>query len=596
MSEKIQKFILLMVGILAMSFAIVYLVFAWVEPGANPPQGNVPAPINVGDIAQTKAGRLGIGFFDPHYYLSVGTTTSGINAGLKITNPGSEPSLYVEDEPGDATPFVIDADGIIHTPYTYAPKTGDVNRDGFVNYEDLTYVAMSLGCSSGNPCWNERIGADGITNPLYKRDADVNHDGVVNLRDIIQVTANYEYFNYFTSKGFLNLPAAQFIGLSSYPNYPALVVTDDVSSPLFYVLNNGNVGIGTSTPAQKLDVVGGYVRSDTGFCIGSSCITSWPPGGGGGEAYWVLSGSNLYTSSTAWNVGIGTTSPQRKLHIHSGFPQIRTTDPSGGETWEFGSGTGGWAIYNATDGAYRLWIGNDVGIGTTTPAYKLDVNGNTRITGNLNVNGVLRVPSDEGQWGQIKLRVPAGLSYGPNESNIFRFSDPYGKYYGLYLRSGTDGLIKINDNGNVGIGTEFPEYKLDVAGDVRAGDVRMNTLRASNIMLCGKAYNCVNTNPCTYDWGDPDINFAILQVSVFFPSNDSYGRIEVGLRSNGSDIFSTYVRDHFETTPARDNFRMIFPLALSSTFDGVTVRLERWDSTNLHPITSINIAVFYPCQ
>jgi hypothetical protein len=538
MSEKIQKFILLMVGILAMSFAIVYLVFAWVEPGANPPQGNVPAPINVGDIAQTKAGRLGIGFFDPHYYLSVGTTTSGINAGLKITNPGSEPSLYVEDEPGDATPFVIDADGIIHTPYTYAPKTGDVNRDGFVNYEDLTYVAMSLGCSSGNPCWNERIGADGITNPLYKRDADVNHDGVVNLRDIIQVTANYEYFNYFTSKGFLNLPAAQFIGLSSYPNYPALVVTDDVSSPLFYVLNNGNVGIGTSTPAQKLDVVGGYVRSDTGFCIGSSCITSWPPGGGGGEAYWVLSGSNLYTSSTAWNVGIG----------------------------------------------------------TTTPAYKLDVNGNTRITGNLNVNGVLRVPSDEGQWGQIKLRVPAGLSYGPNESNIFRFSDPYGKYYGLYLRSGTDGLIKINDNGNVGIGTEFPEYKLDVAGDVRAGDVRMNTLRASNIMLCGKAYNCVNTNPCTYDWGGPDINFAILQVSVFFPSNDSYGRIEVGLRSNGSDIFSTYVRDHFETTPARDNFRMIFPLALSSTFDGVTVRLERWDSTNLHPITSINIAVFYPCQ
>jgi hypothetical protein len=41
MNEKIQRFILLMVGVLAMSFAIGYLVFAWVEPGANPPQGNV---------------------------------------------------------------------------------------------------------------------------------------------------------------------------------------------------------------------------------------------------------------------------------------------------------------------------------------------------------------------------------------------------------------------------------------------------------------------------------------------------------------------------------------------------------------------------
>jgi hypothetical protein len=34
------------------------------------------------------------------------------------------------------------------------------------------------------------------------------------------------------------------------------------------------VGIGTNSPGQKLDVAGGYVRSDTGFCIGSNCVTS----------------------------------------------------------------------------------------------------------------------------------------------------------------------------------------------------------------------------------------------------------------------------------------------------------------------------------
>ena len=42
----------------------------------------------------------------------------------------------------------------------------------------------------------------------------------------------------------------------------------------------GSVGIGTLTPSQKLDVAGGYIKSDTGLCIGSDCRTSWPAGGG----------------------------------------------------------------------------------------------------------------------------------------------------------------------------------------------------------------------------------------------------------------------------------------------------------------------------
>lgn len=40
------------------------------------------------------------------------------------------------------------------------------------------------------------------------------------------------------------------------------------------ILQGGNVGIGTPAPGQKLDVAGGYVRSDTGFCISSNCVTS----------------------------------------------------------------------------------------------------------------------------------------------------------------------------------------------------------------------------------------------------------------------------------------------------------------------------------
>jgi hypothetical protein len=40
------------------------------------------------------------------------------------------------------------------------------------------------------------------------------------------------------------------------------------------ILLGGNVGIGTPAPGQKLDVAGGSIRSDTGFCISSNCVTS----------------------------------------------------------------------------------------------------------------------------------------------------------------------------------------------------------------------------------------------------------------------------------------------------------------------------------
>ena len=42
--------------------------------------------------------------------------------------------------------------------------------------------------------------------------------------------------------------------------------------------DSGNVGVGTVSPSQKLDVIG-YVRGATGLCIGGDCRTTWPPDG-----------------------------------------------------------------------------------------------------------------------------------------------------------------------------------------------------------------------------------------------------------------------------------------------------------------------------
>ncbi len=44
-------------------------------------------------------------------------------------------------------------------------------------------------------------------------------------------------------------------------------------SNIYY--SGGNVGIGAVSPTQKLDVAG-YVKGQTGLCIGADCQTSWP--------------------------------------------------------------------------------------------------------------------------------------------------------------------------------------------------------------------------------------------------------------------------------------------------------------------------------
>jgi hypothetical protein len=72
----------------------------------------------------------------------------------------------------------------------------------------------------------------------------------------------------------------------------------------------GNVGIGILAPAHKLDVAGN-VNASGGLCIAGDCKTSWSQLEG--TSQWTTSGSNIHYSNG--NVGIGTTAPAEKLHV-----------------------------------------------------------------------------------------------------------------------------------------------------------------------------------------------------------------------------------------------------------------------------------------
>ncbi len=230
--------------------------------------------------------------------------------------------------------------------------------------------------------------------------------------------------------------------------------------------NVGNVGIGITAPAHKLDIMGNALVRGTEYdSFGDSAVLFLGDGtssvqntyGTGLQFYtYPGGGPGITLRNSTNNVGIGTETPTDKLTVRTATNNFGFTHTDGTITVGsfVGGGTGGGSLGTKSNHAFHLFTNNNaaqmslltngnVGIGTTNPTQKLDVNGALQCKDHLVFNSTNGV-----------------INWGPSGDLLFRTLTAMGNIAGY-----TDRMV-ITGGGNVGIGTPTPGERLAVVGNI----------------------------------------------------------------------------------------------------------------------------------
>jgi hypothetical protein len=143
----------------------------------------------------------------------------------------------------------------------------------------------------------------------------------------------------------------------------------------------------------------------------------------------------------------------------------------------------------STNGTSIVYTTDNVGIGTSTPSYKLDLSGYLRVNSTSYPGRDYRILCTNRQ----DIYANNDLVTHVNGNKEFRIGvTGTDKFFCITDGSGTK-RFWVYENGNVGIGCSNPQVKLAVNGTIKATELQITTTPCSDFVF-EKGYNLMDLN------------------------------------------------------------------------------------------------------
>jgi len=213
----------------------------------------------------------------------------------------------------------------------------------------------------------------------------INPNSISGITSITALTNKISFFNSSGTLSGLELDGVNFYSTSGVSTFSSIHIGNDVTigSGIVTALGGFNIGInsaGTTITSGPLKTLN-FIGAGNTFAVNGTTIDISIAGGGGNPTQWVTTATGIHTLS---NVGVGTTSPQYTLDVSGDINFTGTFYENGSQfvasRWTAGAGT-------------TIYRDSFVGIGSTQPEYTLDVGGDINFSGNFYQNKSLFVAS-----------------------------------------------------------------------------------------------------------------------------------------------------------------------------------------------------------
>jgi hypothetical protein len=376
-----------------------------------------------------------------------------------------------------------------------------------INTSGSTLAAGAAGVDIVGDLNNERFAAESSSAAVFETGG---YNGTYNARTATtagQVVGDFQGGGYNGSAQKVNEARMQVVATENHSatnNGTALYFQTTPNGSTFSSIatrmvidNTGNVGIGTTSPSQLLSIVGSDASmtvADTGH---SGRITTL--GYKDGFNFSIDNpGGDVLLNQSGGNVGIGTTSPADALDVqtsttnHNVFTALSTAGNTIARILDTTNQSGWLSLYDnnqveqirlASNGS-SYFTGGNVGIGTTSPGSLLTVAG-SEIQSSVVDTGI--VGTNSSGFTVYESQLPTAvdqrlgfLIFGANTGGTQRnnvaiegmsgaaWTD--GSSYPSYIRFSTTAAsatsrserMRIDQNGNVGIGTTSPVASMEV--------------------------------------------------------------------------------------------------------------------------------------